>query len=298
MKSKPRILLLVDYRDWAFDICAKEYTKYLEDEFFFKIKYVHEKPLLVPFFYDLIHVFWWGETYYQRFLWSKKKILKEVSSHRWEEPKYGSCTPFEMVKKFLYDANTVLCTSPNLYSKISPCFSRTYLANNGYSPEKFKYTKEKSGDKLTLCWVGNINDTVKGVKDILFPAAGEEYQIDIAVNIKHENLCDFYNDHDVLLIASKHEASPLTLIESMACGCFPVCTNVGIVPELITHKKNGYIVAERTINDFQDAFLWCKNNLQFIREAGKKNSQIIYEKRRWEICAESFREAYRRALDK
>jgi glycosyltransferase involved in cell wall biosynthesis len=296
-KRMPHILLLVDYRDWAFDICAREYSRYLSDEFTFTIKYASEKPVLLPFLFDLIHVFWWGEKYYQRFLWPKRKILKEVSSHRWEDDlRYGPCTPEEMTQRYLHDAAAVVCSSKKLFSKIHPFFSNTYLVDNGYNPEKFKYIKTRDGEKLTLCWVGNDKDKVKGINDILLPAAGDEYAIDIATNIKHEDLCSFYNEHDLLLIGSKHEASPLPLLEAMACGCFPVCTNVGIVPDLIQHKKNGYIVENRTIEDFKRAFLWCKENIGLVRDAGRENSRIIYEKRRWEICAETFRKAYRGAL--
>jgi glycosyltransferase involved in cell wall biosynthesis len=296
-KRIPHILLLVDKRGWAFDICAQEYSRYLSDEFSFTIKYVEERPVLLPFFFDLIHVFWWGEKYYQHFFWPKRKILKEVSSHRWEDDlRYGPCTPEEMTEKYLYDATTVICTSKILYSKINPFFPDTYLVDNGYSPAKFQYTKPRTGKNLTLCWVGNDKDTVKGINDILLPAAGNEYVINIATNIKHDNLCAFYNEYDLFLVGSKHEASPIPLIEAMACGCFPVCTNVGIVPDLIQHKQNGYVVENRTIEDFKKAFLWCKENIQFVRDAGRLNSQIIYEKRRWEICSETFRKAYREAL--
>jgi glycosyltransferase involved in cell wall biosynthesis len=298
MKNRiPRILLLIDKRDWAFDICAREYSKYLADEFSFTIKYIEEKPVLLPFLFDLIHVFWWGENYYRRFFWPKRKIVKEVSSHRWEDDsRYGPCTPEEMVKKYLSDASTVLCSSRMLYSKINPFFSNAYLVDNGYNPEKFHYVKPRTGKDLSLCWVGNDKDTVKGIHDILLPAAGNEYVITIATNIKHDDLCAFYNEHDLFLIGSKHEASPIPLLEAMACGCFPVCTNVGIVPDLIQHKKNGYIVTNRTIEDFKRAFSWCEENIQLVREAGKLNSKIAYEKRRWEICSESFRKAYREAL--
>jgi glycosyltransferase involved in cell wall biosynthesis len=144
--------------------------------------------------------------------------------------------------------------------------------------------------------VGNDKDSVKGIYDILLPAAGDEYVIDIATNMKHENLCDFYNDHDLFLVASKREGTPLPLLEAMACGCFPVCTNVGAVSDLIEHKKNGYIVENRTIEDYKKAFLWCEENIQFVRDAGRLNSQIVYEKKRWEICSESFRKAYRSVL--
>lgn len=298
-KKKPRILLLIDKPDWAFDICAREYTKYLTNDFNFSIKYLQKpRPLLFPFGYDLIHVFWWGESYYKKFFWPRRKILKEVSSHRWEDdPRYGPCTSAQFSEKYLSDASSIVCTSKKLFDLVNSQRERVYLANNGYSPEIFRFMRQRKGNELSLCWVGNENDTVKGIKDILAPAAkASNLTIDIATNMKHNELCDFYNNHDIFLVGSKHEASPLTLLEAMACGCFPVCTDVGIVPELVTHKKNGYIVPERSASAFCEAFDWCRDNLDLVRKAGKENASLVYEKRRWEICAESFRNMYAEAL--
>jgi glycosyltransferase involved in cell wall biosynthesis len=298
-KKKPRILLLIDKPNWAFDICASEYIKYLSDDFIFTKKYlVRPRPFLLSFKYDLIHVFWWGETYYKRFHWPKSKILKEVSSHRWEDdPRYGPCTPEEFAKKYLADSGTVVCTSNKLYSKIKPFFPRIHLANNGYSPQVFFLQRKNTQRELTLCWVGNANDSVKGINDILIPAATAlNLRVDIATNLPHDELRGFYNDHDIILVGSIHEASPLTLIEAMACGCFPVCTDVGIVSELVVHGRNGYIVENRSVDSFIKAFKWCSENIDFVREQGIKNAALVYEKRRWEVCAESFRLMYKEAL--
>ena len=290
---------MIDKPDWAFDICASEYIKYLSDDFHFVKKYlVRPRPIVLPFGYDLIHVFWWGENYYKRFYWPKKKILKEVSSHRWEDdPRYGPCTPAEFSQKYLDDAGAVVCTSARLYNAVQPFQKKIYKANNGYSPQMFFYSRKREGNILNACWVGNSNDSVKGIKDILIPAAQKcDVKLDVATDMKHDQLCTFYNDHDLFLVGSMHEASPLTLIEAMACGCFPVCTDVGIVPELITHKKNGFIVRERSIIAFQEAFLWCSQNVSLVRNAGIENAQIAFDKRRWEVCAESYRSVYAGAL--
>ena len=143
--------------------------------------------------------------------------------------------------------------------------------------------------------VGNIKDPVKGVEDILRPSA-EGYHLDLANDLKHEELCEFYNNHDVYVVSSKNEADPLPLIESMACGCFPVSSYVGIAPELIRHKENGYLVKNRTVEEFKEAFLWCKENIEFIRKQEKKNAEEIFERRRWEIMAENYRQMFRKHL--
>lgn len=300
-KRKPKILLLIDKPNWAFDICASEYIKFLSNDFTFVKKFlVKPRPIIFPFRYDLIHIFWWGESWYKRFRWPKAKILKEVSSHRWEDdPRYGPCTPEEFTKKYLFDARNVLCTSKKLYSLLEKHIPNLSLASNGYSPEIFYFKNERTASLPNLCWVGNRNDAVKGIDDILIPAAKEAgLEINIATNLPHKELCDFYNTHDIYLVGSTHEASPLTLMEAMACGCFPICTDVGIVSELIQHLINGYIVKDRSIKAFSEAFEWCKKNLDFVRVAGKQNAKLLKETRTWEHCAESYRTAYKKALSK
>ncbi len=48
---------------------------------------------------------------------------------------------------------------------------------------------------------------------------------------------------DVLLLPSELESFGLAALEAMACGVPPVATNVGGVPELITHGEDGYLEA-------------------------------------------------------
>jgi glycosyltransferase involved in cell wall biosynthesis len=291
------IWLLCDRPNWAFDFSAKEIANYLNDEYSIDIKYVENKPKLDESKFDLLHVFFWGETYQRKFKIQKNKILKEISSHRFEDNKlYGPCTPKEMAIKYLREAEHVFCTSERLFNMFSDIRRNVFLTENGYSNKLFYFKKERYGG-MTICWAGNINDEVKGVKDILIPACGSEFTLNIASMLKHDKMVDFYNSNDILVVCSRNEAEPLPLIESMACGCFPVCCDVGIVPEIVRHKENGYIVAKRTPDAFREAFVWCRENIDFVREAGKKNADIMYKTKRWELMAEGFRKLYRACLE-
>ena len=108
-------------------------------------------------------------------------------------------------------------------------------------------------------------------------------------------MVDFYNSIDVFAIASTAEGEPRTLLEAMACGCFPVATNVGIVPELVKNSYNGLIV-KREIKDFENAFIWCEQNLEIVRRAGRKNAQIISEERSWQEMAQNYGKFFHHAL--
>ncbi|MBV8895738.1 MAG: glycosyltransferase [Acidobacteriaceae bacterium] len=54
---------------------------------------------------------------------------------------------------------------------------------------------------------------------------------------------------DIYINSSWSESFPNALLEAMACGCFPIGSNVGGIPELISHGKNGLLFDS---NDEQD----------------------------------------------
>ena len=46
---------------------------------------------------------------------------------------------------------------------------------------------------------------------------------------------------DIFVLSSRSEALPNSLLEAMACGCCPVATRVGGIPELVRHGENGML---------------------------------------------------------
>lgn len=290
---------MVDYRGWAFDNSAQEIARELSNEFEFDIRYVNDspKPKLKANHYDLIYVFFWGETYHQKFGFKPSRTIKEVSSHRWEDdPRFGPCTAEEMVKKYLHDAQTIICTSARLCRIVEPYRARTFHTPNGICIDKFHRLNDRSGP-LTFGWAGNINDSVKGVNDILKPACDGLVELQMAPGgVSHDVMNTFYNQLDVFLVASKHEGEPLTLVEALAAGCFPVCSNVGIVPELIRHGENGLIVEPRSPEAFREALNWCKDHVELIRSAGNLNAKSVQQERSWSALANSFKRVFENTL--
>jgi len=286
-------LLLVDKRGWAYDFSARQIATYLKDDFDFDIRYVRERPRLNLSSYDFIYVFFWGETFYQKYKYSIDRVVKGVSSHRWEDDSlYGPCSPDEFVAKYLHSSQAVLCTSQRLYDAVKSLHPRVYHTPNGYSPDMFFRYKNRTGE-LTIGWAGNIQDDLKGYSEVLEPACSDRFRLLTASGtIPHDRMNKFYNELDVFAVTSRHEGEPLTLIEAMSAGCFPVCTDVGIVPELVIHGVNGYIVKERSKEAFEEAFLWCDANIHLVRCAGENNSHEIQKVRSWEICSSTFRKVF------
>jgi Glycosyl transferases group 1/Polysaccharide deacetylase len=291
-RQKPRILLLVDNRGGAFDNSARQLRRWLRKDFKIAIRYIEESSEIRANGYDLVYVFFWGERFYKKLGFKHDRIIKEVSSHRWEnDPPYGPCTPGEFVNKYLRDAAAVTCTSLRLRDRVTGLHPRIYHTPNGISPKQFRPLKKRVGP-IRIGWAGNISDSVKGFYDILQPACDGRFNLFTAPgNLPHRKMNAFYNALDILAVASKHEGEPLTLIEAMAAGCFPVCTNVGIAPELIRSGENGLIVPNRTPEAFRKAFEWCESHIDKVRRAGEVNAQRMRLERSWEASFGYFKRA-------
>jgi glycosyltransferase involved in cell wall biosynthesis len=57
---------------------------------------------------------------------------------------------------------------------------------------------------------------------------------------------------DIYVNSSYSESFPNALLEAMACGCFPIGSNVGGIPELISHGKNGFLFESKSEEDLAE----------------------------------------------
>lgn len=101
--------------------------------------------------------------------------------------------------------------------------------------------------------------------DILFVIAGSgsgeiEKRFSLPVCslgfIPSEKMCDVYNAADVFVTSSLQENLPNTIMETMACGTPCVGFDIGGIPEMISHGKNGYVAAYKSAEDLAHGLLW------------------------------------------
>lgn len=58
----------------------------------------------------------------------------------------------------------------------------------------------------------------------------------------------YYQEADVCLLLSHHEAAPFVLLEAMACGTPVLAARVGGVPEVLVDGETGALLRERTVD--------------------------------------------------
>ena len=100
-----------------------------------------------------------------------------------------------------------------------------------------------------------------------------------------------YNSADVFVLPSLNDNLPNTIMEAMACGVPCVGFDIGGIPEMIDHMKNGIIASPRDAGQLADGIRYCLDeaNHQRLSDACIEKVAEAYSQR---SVAERFKEVY------
>lgn len=113
---------------------------------------------------------------------------------------------------------------------------------------------------------------------------------------KQEQIEQLFSISDLMLLMSEKESFGLVLLEAMACGVPCIGTNIGGIPEVIEHGKNGYLCE---LGDVDEAarlaihLLKCPTLLKKLRAQAKK---IVKGKFSSEHIVRQYEELYEELL--
>lgn len=84
----------------------------------------------------------------------------------------------------------------------------------------------------------------------------------------------FHNSHISISITT-HDGTPNTLLETMACGCFPIAGDIESIREWITPGVNGFLVSPHDPNELAENIINAYENQKLRKEAKVINDSII-----------------------
>lgn len=159
----------------------------------------------------------------------------------------------------------------------------TFLFVGRFSPEKdisrilsaFARVYETRKD-ITLQLVGEG----KGIASITNFIKEKKLRDVVKVTGWTEDIPDVMANADVFLLASKHEAYGLVLLEAMAVGLPVISTDVGCVGEVVKDGIHGIIVKENGVDSYAEAIqkmLSDSDKMKSYGENGKKTAEKIAE---------------------
>jgi glycosyltransferase involved in cell wall biosynthesis len=94
-------------------------------------------------------------------------------------------------------------------------------------------------------------------------------------HLPQPQLWDLFLRATMMASISQHDGTPNSLLEAMACGCFPVAGDIESIREWITPGVNGLLVEPSKAASVADAILTALDNPDLRRSAAEVNKKLI-----------------------
>jgi len=127
---------------------------------------------------------------------------------------------------------------------------------------------------------------------------GIAHAVQLLPACSHNQMGDIFRSAAVLVSPSIHDGTPNSLLEGMACGCFPVAGRLESLQEWITHGQNGFLVDPDDAQSLADAILAGLTDPGLRARAAAANALIISERAVYDSCMSRVEVLYQEMIDK
>jgi glycosyltransferase involved in cell wall biosynthesis len=130
----------------------------------------------------------------------------------------------------------------------------------------------------------------------------EEYGITSSVyllpRVPRPQMADLYRQAQVVVSPTTHDGTPNTLLEAMACGCFPVAGDIESIQEWITSGVNGLLVDPGSPDLLAEAILTALSQPALRQRAMEQNLLLVRERAAYEEVMQTAEAFYRKLVRK
>jgi len=174
----------------------------------------------------------------------------------------------EFVNEFLR-CDALVCGCQNIFNRYAPFFQKIFYANAILNENLFKKNRINRNKNLVIGWTGNPRRMNKGFVTHVISAVkiAQKERRGIKIKTKFQgslkSLAKFYQNIDLIIIASKEDAGPSMFMEASLCGIPSISTRIGWPLEVIKDGINGLFV-EREVRDIADAIIRLYDNRDLL----------------------------------
>lgn len=135
----------------------------------------------------------------------------------------------------------------------------------------------------TECVLYGSGKDLDKVLDIL-NTDGKGLPVHYGGNLETTEVQSHLLQNHIFVLLSDYEGLPISLMEAMACGLVPVCSNIrGGMTELITPNETGFLVDDRN-DDFLNTIKKIRSDYDLWRKISAKARKKIIENYSDDIC--------------
>jgi glycosyltransferase involved in cell wall biosynthesis len=135
-----------------------------------------------------------------------------------------------------------------------------------------------SGERQVLGWIQDL---------------GIESSVELLPPLSREQMAERFRQAAVTVSPTVHDGTPNTLLEAMACGCFPVAGDLESIREWISTGVNGLLVDPTDPQELAGAILSALTQPGLRAGAAEHNLKMIRERAEYGGVMRSAEQFYR-----
>jgi glycosyltransferase involved in cell wall biosynthesis len=119
-----------------------------------------------------------------------------------------------------------------------------------------------------------------------------EIDIQILPKMSHRNFLEEFKESRVYIGLSEADGLSTSMVEAMACGCFPIQSANSAASTFIVNGVNGFIVDPWDIPGIRECIRTSLRSDNLVREASALNVEIINRKYNWNTGIQKIKNLY------
>jgi glycosyltransferase involved in cell wall biosynthesis len=153
---------------------------------------------------------------------------------------------------------------------INPRGFRAYIRNDSFFKAIPLVLAKYPNAKFVCAAMQGEAQAIQWVKELNI-----EHAVTLNPPVTHAGMAEIFRRAQMIVSPSIHDGTPNSLLEGMACGCFPVAGDLKSIREWITPRQNGLLFNSNDPRSIADAILLGIEREDLRREAAGLNAKII-----------------------
>lgn len=170
---------------------------------------------------------------------------------------------------------------------INPRGFRGYVRNDVFF-RSMPLVLEKHPESIFLCVGMQANPVAEKWADRL----GVRHAVRLLPAVQHKEMADLFSLAEITVSPSLHDGTPNSLLEAMACGCFPVAGDIESVREWISDGVNGLLFDATSAQSFAGALTRAIGDRGLRESARHSNVQLVRERAAYDKVMARARDFY------
>jgi glycosyltransferase involved in cell wall biosynthesis len=162
---------------------------------------------------------------------------------------------------------------------INPRGFRPYVRNDVFFKAVPLVLAKHPGAKFICALMAGEPQAIQWIRELETPALASGASVSAAVELlaplPHMQMADVFRRAQIVVSPSVHDGTPNTLLEGMACGCFPVAGDLESIREWITPNENGLLFDSTDPQSIAEAIMAAIENKNLRKKATGLNREII-----------------------